>query len=135
MRRVELPVGGPMFWPTRWGSSAICRTNWSRPSSRPWRRRPGALLLHVIDCSDPAHLARIEDVNDVLRQIGADRLPLVQVYNKADILGVPPRVDRAETGMPMRVWLSAATGDGMSMPDGCDHGLSCILMSCAGRFG
>jgi GTP-binding protein HflX len=71
------------------------------------------LLLHVIDCSDPLHLARIDDVNSVLEQIGADRLPLVQVYNKADILGVPPRVDRAETGMPMRVWLSAETGEGM----------------------
>ncbi len=51
----------------------------------------------------------------MLRQIGADRLPTVQVYNKADILGVPPRVDRAETGMPQRVWLSAATGEGVDI--------------------
>jgi GTP-binding protein HflX len=71
------------------------------------------LLLHVVDCSDPTHLARIDDVNSVLEQIGADKLPLVQVYNKADILGVPPRVDRAETGMPTRVWLSAETGEGV----------------------
>ena len=73
------------------------------------------LLLHVVDCSDPAHRERIEDVDEVLRQIGANRLPIVQVYNKADILGVPPRVDRAETGMPHRVWLSAATGEGVDI--------------------
>ena len=52
-------------------------------------------------------------MNAVLKQIGGSDLPLVQVYNKADILGVPPRVDRAETGMPMRVWLSAKTGEGL----------------------
>ncbi len=49
----------------------------------------------------------------MLREIGADHLPLVQVYNKADILGRPPQIDRAETGMPRRVWLSAETGDGI----------------------
>ena len=43
----------------------------------------------------------------------ADHLPVIQVYNKADILGVPPRVDRADTGMPQRVWLSAASGAGV----------------------
>ena len=36
-------------------------------------------------------------------------------YNKADILGVPPRIDRAETGMPQRVWLSAMTGEGVDL--------------------
>ena len=58
------------------------------------------LLLHVIDSSDPAHEERIDDVVQVLEEIGADHLPRIQVYNKADILAVPPRVDRAETGMP-----------------------------------
>ncbi len=71
------------------------------------------LLLHVIDCSEPAHQERIEDVVQVLAEIGADHLPRIQVYNKADILGVAPRVDRAETGIPTRVWLSSRTGEGI----------------------
>ena len=75
--------------------------------------RDARLLLHVVDCSDPAHSQRIEDVDQVLKQIGAAHLPVVQVFNKADILGVPSRVERAENGMPSRVWLSAATGEGI----------------------
>jgi GTP-binding protein HflX len=75
--------------------------------------RHSRLLLHVIDSSDPAHEERIDDVVKVLEEIGADHLPRVQVYNKADILGVPPRVDRAETGMATRVWLSSRTGLGV----------------------
>jgi GTP-binding protein HflX len=71
------------------------------------------LLLHVVDCSDPAHEERILDVVKVLEEIGADHLPRIQVYNKADILNIQPRVDRAETGMPARVWLSSRTGLGI----------------------
>jgi GTP-binding protein HflX len=77
--------------------------------------RHSRLLLHVIDCADPAHEERVEDVVQVLAEIGAEHLPRVQVYNKADILGAAPRVDRAETGMPMRVWLSARTGEGIPL--------------------
>ena len=77
--------------------------------------RDARLLLHVTDCSDPAHLERIAQVDEVLKTVGADGLPVIHVYNKADILGVPPRIDRAETGMPMRVWLSAVTGEGVDL--------------------
>jgi len=116
MRRVELPVGGPVILADTVGfvrdlphelvaafQSTLEETTQAR------------LLLHVIDCGDPTHIERMEDVDEVLREIGADRLPIVQVYNKADILGVAPRVDRAETGMPKRVWLSAATGEGIDL--------------------
>lgn len=114
LRRVELPVGGPVVLVDTVGFvrdlphelvAAFRSTLEETLEAR--------LLLHVIDCSDASHLGRIDDVNVVLEQIGADKLPLVQVYNKADILGVPPRVDRAETGMPLRVWLSAQTGEGL----------------------
>lgn len=77
--------------------------------------RDARLLLHVVDCADPAHVERIEQVNEVLETIGADGLPVIHVYNKADILDAPPRVDRAETGMPQRVWVSAATGAGIDL--------------------
>jgi GTP-binding protein HflX len=75
--------------------------------------RQSRLLLHVIDASDPAHEERIGDVVKVLEEIGADHLPRIQVYSKTDILGIPPRVDRAETGMATRVWLSSRTGQGV----------------------
>jgi GTP-binding protein HflX len=77
--------------------------------------RDARLLLHVVDCSDPARDERIGQVDEVLKSIGADGLPVIHVYNKTDILGVPPRLDRAETGMPNRVWLSAETGEGTDL--------------------
>jgi len=77
--------------------------------------RDARLLLHVVDCADPAHTDRIEQVNEVLAAIGADGLPVIHVYNKADILDIQPRIDRAETGMPQRVWVSAATGAGIEL--------------------
>jgi GTP-binding protein HflX len=77
--------------------------------------REARLLLHVVDAADPAHVPRIEQVNKVLREIGAGHLPLIQVYNKADILGVAPRIDWSETGVPARVWLSAGTGEGVDL--------------------
>ncbi|MEJ2160172.1 MAG: GTPase HflX [Chromatiales bacterium] len=77
--------------------------------------RDARLLLHVVDCADPARDDRIGQVNGVLKSIGADAIPVIHVYNKADILGVPPRLDRAETGMPSRVWMSAETGEGLEL--------------------
>jgi GTP-binding protein HflX len=77
--------------------------------------RDARLLLHVVDCADPAHEERIRQVNAVLETIEADALPVIHVYNKTDILGVPPRMDKAETGMPWRVWLSAETGKGVDL--------------------
>jgi GTP-binding protein HflX len=77
--------------------------------------RESRLLLHVIDAADPAHRERIEQVEKVLADIGAAHLPLIQVYNKTDILSLGPRVDRSETGMPSRVWVSAATGAGIDL--------------------
>ena len=67
----------------------------------------------MVDAADPADVERLGQVQQVLATIGAAQLPTIQVYNKTDILGVEPRVDRSETGMPARVWLSAATGAGV----------------------
>jgi GTP-binding protein HflX len=77
--------------------------------------RESRLLLHVVDAADPAHHERIEQVAKVLAQIGAAHLPIIQVYNKADILHVEARLDRSDTGMPFRVWLSAVTGAGVEL--------------------
>lgn len=74
------------------------------------------LLLHVIDSYDEERLEHIEQVNNVLEEIGADQVPVLQVYNKIDQLpDARPRVDRDEHGMPWRVWVSAVTGEGIDL--------------------
>ena len=74
------------------------------------------LLLHVIDCHDENRLDNITQVELVLKEIGADDIPTLMVYNKLDLLDErEPRVDRDEDGIPRRVWVSAQTGEGLDL--------------------
>lgn len=43
------------------------------------------LLLQVVDYSDPHHLEQIKTTNETLRELGADKLPMIYIYNKADL--------------------------------------------------
>ena len=71
------------------------------------------LLLHVVDCADPERRRRIEAVHEVLARIGASAVPRLMVYNKIDRVGRSPGVDRDAQGLARRVWVSAATGEGL----------------------
>lgn len=73
------------------------------------------LLLHVIDATAEQREDNIHQVHDVLLEIGAERIPRLQVYNKLDLLEQAPRIDRNADGLPERVWLSAATGAGTEL--------------------
>jgi GTP-binding protein HflX len=73
------------------------------------------LLLHVIDAATEQREDNIHQVHEVLAEIGADRIPQLQVYNKLDLLEQAPRIDRNADGLPERVWLSAATGEGTEL--------------------
>lgn len=74
------------------------------------------LLLHVIDAHAEDRDETIIEVNQVLKEIGADKIRQLEVYNKIDLLdGGRPRIDRDETGKPVRVWLSAITGEGADL--------------------
>lgn len=74
------------------------------------------LLLHVIDAHEPERMAQIEQVQNVLREIGAHELPMLEVYNKLDLLeGVEPQIQRDGDGKPLRVWLSARDGRGLEL--------------------
>ena len=42
------------------------------------------LLIHVVDASSPEMESQIRTVEEVIREIGADGVPLITVYNKAD---------------------------------------------------
>ena len=58
----------------------------------------------------------MEDVNTVLKEIGADKVLQLQVYNKIDLSQrYEPRIDRYADGRPKRVWLSAKTGEGFDL--------------------
>lgn len=74
------------------------------------------LLLHVIDAADENRDDNIEQVNDVLREIKADEVPRLLVYNKIDLIHQKqPRLDRDGEGVPWRVWVSAETGAGIDL--------------------
>ncbi len=74
------------------------------------------LLLHVIDAHEPERDLQIEQVYAVLREIGADSLPTLEVYNKIDLLtDVTPQIQRDDQGKPVRVWLSAREGLGLDL--------------------
>lgn len=72
------------------------------------------LLLHVVDVANESHDYYIEQVHEVLTEIGADEVPCLQVMNKIDLLdNMEPRIERDEHGRPQRVWVSAKTGAGI----------------------
>jgi len=73
------------------------------------------LLLHVIDAHDADRRAHIEQVNAVLREIGADDIPQLCVYNKVDLTGDEPHAERNGEGVIDRVWLSALRGTGLEL--------------------
>lgn len=73
------------------------------------------LLLHVIDSADDNRNANIHEVEKVLLQIGADKVPTIQVMNKVDLTGVAPRLDFADDGSVKRVWLSVESGEGINL--------------------
>ncbi|HOB45050.1 MAG TPA: GTPase HflX, partial [Zoogloea sp.] len=46
-----------------------------------------ALLLHVIDASDPGFERQLQVTDEVLAEIGADSVPRIRVFNKIDHVG------------------------------------------------
>lgn len=74
------------------------------------------LLLHIVDASDVNRDVNVGHVDAVLKEIKADEIPTLMVFNKIDSLaGVAPRIDRNEDGLPIRVWISAKNGEGIDL--------------------
>ncbi len=74
-----------------------------------------SLLLQVIDVGHPDRDGTIVQVDAVLAEIGAAEVPRLQVFNKIDLTGEPPRLERDAEGQPRAVWLSAASGTGTDL--------------------
>ncbi|MCU1451149.1 MAG: GTP-binding protein HflX [Acidimicrobiales bacterium] len=68
------------------------------------------LLVHVVDSSAPDPGAQMGAVRTVLAEIGADRVPELLAFNKADIA---PDAKRLVDRHPGSVLLSATSGEGM----------------------
>ena len=74
--------------------------------------REAALLLHVIDASDPHHEDRRRQVEAVLESIGAAEVGCLRVYNKVD--RAPPDFVREFDGAGItKHCVSAVTGEGL----------------------
>jgi len=83
------------------------------------------LLLHVVDAGSPNRQDHIREVNTVLKEIGADNIPQLMVYNKIDRLPVvDAHADKSEDGKIKAVWLSAM------MNNGVDQLLSALSAHC-----
>ena len=77
--------------------------------------RTADLLLHVVDANDREKHAHIDQVNEVLLEIGAAEVPQIRVYNKIDLSDSEPRIEYLDDGRVDRVWVSALTGDGLDL--------------------
>jgi GTP-binding protein HflX len=69
------------------------------------------LLLHVIDASSPDRDRHMAAVRAVLTEVGADRVPTVEVFNKCDQLEAGERA-RVRAVHPGALCVSALTGEG-----------------------
>lgn len=73
------------------------------------------LLLHVVDGASANRDSQVVEVNKVLAEIDAAGIPQVQIFNKIDLGGIEPGLDRDEYGRIWRVRVSALTGEGMEL--------------------
>jgi GTP-binding protein HflX len=70
------------------------------------------LVLHVIDASAPDRDRRMAAVRQVLEEVDATDVPLIEVYNKTDQLTADERI-RLQERDPAAVCISALKGDGV----------------------
>ena len=69
------------------------------------------LLVHVIDASARDRSRRSDAVRSVLADVGADRIPVVDVFNKIDLLDAG-EAERLRAAHPEAAMLSATRGTG-----------------------
>jgi GTP-binding protein HflX len=116
LRRVELDQVGPVILADTVGFIAHLPHKLVEAFKATLEETRNAdLLLHVVDCASEQRDDNRYRVQEVLEEIGAQALPQLEVYNKIDLAEMAPRIDRDEAGRPVRVWLSAVTGDGVEL--------------------
>jgi GTP-binding protein HflX len=79
------------------------------------------LLLHVVDASNPHYPEQMAEVQSVLRDIGADTVPQLLVFNKLDALETAQHPLHLQDDMEVdgvrvpRIFLSARSGEGVPL--------------------
>lgn len=76
------------------------------------------LLLHVVDVGSSSRNEQISEVNRVLEEIGAGRIPQILILNKLDTIDSSPEAvgyERDEYGRIAQIRLSAKTGAGLGL--------------------
>ncbi len=73
------------------------------------------LLLHIVDTASSNREEQIAQVNNVLQEIGADKVPQILVHNQIDRVGLEPMISRDEYGRITTIHVSAKTGAGMDL--------------------
>jgi GTP-binding protein HflX len=71
------------------------------------------LLLHVVDAASATREEQAREVDKVLAEIPAGDAPRLLVWNKIDLAGLEPGVERDQYGRICRVFVSARTGAGL----------------------
>ncbi len=116
LRRVELPAADPIVLADTVGFiSHLPHELVAAFRATLQETIEASLLLHVIDASDSAKGEHVEQVEAILAQIGADRIPCIRVYNKIDCIATKPRWERDRSGRVRSVWVSAASGSGIEL--------------------
>lgn len=117
LRRLELPHGGHVILADTVGFIRhLPHDLVAAFRSTLEETRQADLLLHVVDAHNENGAEQIGQVNEVLKEIGADDVRQIMVFNKVDLLeGRQPRIDRDEQGRVQRVWLSAVTSEGIDL--------------------
>jgi GTP-binding protein HflX len=70
-------------------------------------------ILHIIDVYYPNHESQIEAVEKTLSEIGISDIPVIHVYNKADLMPNKERLLEKNRLSNSRVYVSAKTGEGI----------------------
>jgi GTPase len=73
------------------------------------------VLLHVVDSASPDREQQMASVAKVLEEIGAGDVDQVIVWNKIDVTGATPAVERDDCGNIFRVRVSARSGAGLDL--------------------
>ncbi|GMR06365.1 MAG: GTPase HflX [Gammaproteobacteria bacterium] len=114
MRRLDLPNAGHIILADTVGFiSHLPHTLVKAFHSTLEEVSDAALLLHVVDCSSDRRSENIEQVNEVLKEIDADDIPVITIFNKVDLVDREAGLERNEDDVITRVWVSASSGEGM----------------------
>lgn len=71
------------------------------------------ILLNIVDVSHPAAFEQAEVTQQILKELNAEKRPLINVLNKVDLLQDPSVITQFKLKYPHTVEISALTGKGL----------------------